>query len=170
MTKSVEFLGHRIDTEGLYLVEGKLEAIVKVLLPKKCSRIKVVFHSEWWTIMLNICQTISHVYTLLKNSQSVVGGMQSAFWQLKECWHLLKCLWIIIQSIGYRCIKLRYRGHICDSSRHGLCQKKKKRHADRKEALAIILPEIYSVNRLQATNDYLLSQNWNACTCTVRIP
>ena len=34
MANSVEFLGHRIDAEGLHLLESKIEAMVKVPQPK----------------------------------------------------------------------------------------------------------------------------------------
>ncbi len=42
MEREVEYLGHRIDSEGIYATDGKLEAITQALPPKKVQELWVI--------------------------------------------------------------------------------------------------------------------------------
>ena len=70
MANSVEFLGHRIDAEGLHPLESKIEAMVKVPQPKNVAELKsflgmVNYYAKF---LPNLSTTISPLYTLLKKN------------------------------------------------------------------------------------------------------
>ena len=70
MANSVEFLGHRIDAEGLHPLESKIEAMVKVPPPKNVTELKsflgmVNYYAKF---LPNLSTTISPLYTLLKKN------------------------------------------------------------------------------------------------------
>eukprot|EP00731_Ephydatia_muelleri_P018713 Em0011g753a len=70
MANSVEFLGHRIDAEGLHPLESKIEAMVKVPPPKNVAELKsflgmVNYYAKF---LPNLSTTISPLYTLLKKN------------------------------------------------------------------------------------------------------
>ena len=70
MANSVEFLGHRIDAEGLHPLESKIEAMVKVPQPRNVAELKsflgmVNYYSKF---LPNLSTTISPLYALLKKN------------------------------------------------------------------------------------------------------
>ena len=52
--KEIEWVGHKIDQQGIRPLQDKLQAITKIKIPKKRKRMKIVLGSN--TILIEVCR------------------------------------------------------------------------------------------------------------------
>ena len=70
MCDPVEYLGHIVDSEGLHVIPGKIEAIVNAPKPQNVTELRVYLGlvNYYGKFILNLASTLQHVNSLLQKN------------------------------------------------------------------------------------------------------
>lgn len=112
MQGSVEYLGHRIDKEGLHPTEEKVAAIVNAPKPNNVTELRSFLGllNYYGRFLLNLSSRLQPLHNLLKQKQpwSWTAACETAFEEAKQ---LLLGSTVLVHYDGNRPLKLA-----CDAS------------------------------------------------------